>query len=96
MNPRIDTIGHGAPQQASHSGIAPKPGIAFSRVFEQAVRDVDRAIAIPDIEATEPLDARGALELQAAVYRHAERVEIVSRIVDHGVAAVKTVLQTRV
>lgn len=94
MNPRIDAIGHTATQHTGHSGPATKSSTAFSRILEQTLTGIDRGIAVPG--TTEPLDARGALELQAAVYRHAERLEITSRLLDHGVGAVKTVLQTRV
>ena len=44
-----------------------------------------------------PLPVSGsALELQVAAYRHAEHVELATRLADHAVGAVKTILQTRV
>ena len=36
------------------------------------------------------------LAAQAAIYRHAERVELASKLVDYGVGGIKTILQTRV
>ena len=41
-------------------------------------------------------DPAALLAAQAALYREAERIELASRVVDQGVGAVKTLLQTRV
>ena len=74
------------------------PGERGTRSFADAV-----AKAAASLDASPPaspngsqLDATSALELQAAVYRHAERIELASKIVDLGVGAIRTLLQTRV
>jgi hypothetical protein len=92
---RIDHAGAGAAAAAAApSADGTRAGAGFAAALERALGDLDRGAGTP--AATEaPLDARAALELQAAVYREAERVELASKLLDHGLAALKTVLQTR-
>jgi hypothetical protein len=90
---RIDGL-TAARARHEHSRAAGTGG--FARAFEQALRRLDRPDAPATGTATAELDARAALELQAAVYRRAEEIELASRLLDHGVSAVKTILQTRI
>jgi hypothetical protein len=86
-----------SPRPVPASAIAPANGGAtFARVLARALADVDRSAAGLATSNGAALDARQSLELQAAVYRHVERLELASRLIDHGISAVKTVLQTRV
>ena len=49
------------------------------------------------LEAAASTDGpEGLLRVQAEVYRHAEKLEIASKIVDYAVGSVRTLLQTRV
>jgi hypothetical protein len=68
---------------------------SFSETLERALARVDR-FESTSATAVSDLDARTALELQASVYMQEERFELISRLVDHGVSAVKTILQTRI
>lgn len=70
-------------------------GPSFSRVLRDAMRSVERNGVAPGRTSPIPHDSLRALELQAEIYRHSERVELVSKLVDHTVSAVKTLLQTR-
>lgn len=67
---------------------------AFAEVLTRAIRSVDERASAAGSPAN--LDAAAALRLQASVYREAERVELVSKLVDHAVGSIKTLLQTRV
>lgn len=78
-----------------HAGTHPAHSLGGRR-FADALRRTLAAVDETPRPGPEAPDARAALALQAAVYRHAERVELASRLLDHGVSAVKTVLQTRV
>jgi hypothetical protein len=69
---------------------------AFARALERAMERLDAAPGSGAADVARSLEPRRLLELQAAVYAHAERVEIVSKLADHAVGAVKTLLQTRV
>jgi hypothetical protein len=69
---------------------------AFVQALERAMSRLDATPGVDAARAAGPLDPGRILELQTAVYEHAERVEIVSKLADHAVGAVKTLLQTRV
>jgi hypothetical protein len=68
----------------------------FARSLERALASVDADAARGGADAVRTSDPQRLLELQSAIYRHAERVEIVSRLADHAVGTIKTILQTRV
>lgn len=94
MSPRIA----GTPLPASPSReSAPMRGSSpsFAQVFRDAMRAADRSRPETPRASAIPTDASRALALQAEIYRDAERVELVSKLVDHAVSAVKTLLQTR-
>ena len=94
MSARIDLAAAPLrPPVANHAGHGAG---RFGEVLARALGDLDRSAANASPPTAGALDTRGALELQIAVYRHAERVELTSRLIDHGLSAVKTVLQTRV
>jgi hypothetical protein len=67
---------------------AARGGSEFARALARAVADLDRAAPTVPSGAGAALDARAALELQLAVYRHVERVELAARLADHPVSAV--------
>lgn len=68
---------------------------ALHRTFRDVLAAIDRSSTAAPAAAPGHVGAPQALALQAEVYRHAERVELVSRLLDHAVGAVKTLLQTR-
>jgi hypothetical protein len=88
---------HGAPV-VSRDGASPMRGSgarSFAAELARAFDAIDRGDGGRIDAAT--ADAPGALlEIQMAVYRHAERLELASKIVDYAVGSVKTILQTRV
>lgn len=94
MNPTIGAATHAtaAPSPADQSG----PRGAFAHALERAFERLDETPGVDAAGAARALDPQRILALQAAVYRHAEHVEIVSKVADHAVGAVKTLLQTRV
>ena len=71
----------------------PRQGSSFAQTLERAMGAVERSsgatAAVGDLGPAE------ALALQATLYRHAERLELASKLLDHGVGAIKTLLQTR-
>jgi hypothetical protein len=83
-----------AARPASDALTPAAPSRGFAAAFERALRALERGSAEPP--RVSELDAERTLALQASTYRQVERVELVSRLVDHGVGAVKTILQTRV
>ena len=87
----LDRIAAATPSPTAPSVGAPRP---FADAVSRAVASIDASAPAPSVDAS--LDAAQALELQAAVYRHAERIELTSKIVDLGVGAIRTLLQTRV
>lgn len=68
---------------------------SFAHVFRDAVAAAERSGTPSVSRISENSEAARALALQAEIYQQAERVEIVSKLVDHAVSAVKTLLQTR-
>ena len=96
MNPRVRAV---EPQVAVDRA-APQPAVSsgarsFASVLRDAVQTAERGRAARTPDAAQVTDPARALALQAAIYRHAEQVEIVSKVVDHAVSAMKTILQTR-
>jgi hypothetical protein len=67
---------------------------SFEATVARAARALDEAVTAPRPSTT--ADPAALLATQAEIYRHAERLELASRVVDHAVGAVKTILQTRV
>lgn len=94
MSTTIDTVAS-AGGRATNAAPSTTTLGSFARVFERAVGALAHEPAALRLE-TGDLDANAALALQADVYRHAERLELTSKLLDHGVGAVKTLLQTRV
>jgi hypothetical protein len=89
-------VGPPAATPAPHSTASPASGRdAFARALDRAAALVDSAGG-PGTVPAEPLDGAAALRLQLSVYRRAEQLELASRVLDSGVSAVKTILQTRV
>ena len=76
------------------AGAAPQRE-SFANLFDRAVALADATGAAP-ATLGDAADARSALELQLVVYRRAERLELASKVLDSGVSAIKTILQTRV
>ena len=74
----------------------PRRGTSFSdlmtEMLERPLRD--RATIQPSDEFIASVDQ--SLILQARIYREAERIELVSKLIDHSVGAMKTILQSRV
>ncbi len=80
---------------SSPASTAAQANSSFASFLRKAVESADRAHA-KALPAPPPgNDTARALALQAEVYRQAERVELASRLVDHAVGAVKTLLQSR-
>ena len=73
-----------------------QPHGGFRTALEGAMRALERAGAPVAPRPPGEVDAASALALQAEIYRQAERVELASKLLDHAVGAVKTVLQTKV
>lgn len=73
---------HASPAQPAHG----RPG-AFGAVLRALDPGAGRAV-----DASSPASLLAA---QAALYREVHRLEIAARILDQGVSAVKTILQTR-
>lgn len=73
---------------------APGAAARFARALERAAASggVGGDAAA---RSSAPLGAAEALALQADLYARAERLELTSKLLDHGVGAVKTLLQTR-
>ena len=95
MSARVQAV---APATTSPVGTHPagRATGGFRAALDGAVRALERAdrpVSAPDATG---VDAASALALQAEIYRQAERVELASKLLDHAVGAVKTVLQTRV
>lgn len=67
----------------------------FATILRDAVSAADRSRTPSLPVRADAADTVRHLALQAEVYRESERVEIVSRLVDHAVSAVKTLLQSR-
>ena len=72
---------------SAHGANAPS---RFADALERALRSGRPSAA--DLSTQDP---RELLELQASLYRDAQRLELASRAVDHAVGALKTLLQTR-
>lgn len=89
VEPRV-AVDRAAPQPPVSTGAR-----SFASVLRDAVQSAERGRAARSQEASPVTDPARALALQAAIYRHAEQVEIVSKVVDHAVSAMKTILQTR-
>lgn len=89
-------IGAARASQTVATARSSRPAGSFARLLAQMEQRLATGIASePGAAATgRPLDP--AIELQVRVYREAERVELVSKLVDHAVSAAKTVLQTKV
>ena len=68
---------------------------SFASVLRDAVQAAERGRSARTPDTPPVTDTARALALQASIYRHAEQVEIVSKVVDHAVSAMKTILQTR-
>lgn len=68
---------------------------SFAKILRDAVNAAERTQTPALPVRNEASDAARSLALQAEVYRQSERVELVSRLVDHAVGAVKTLLQSR-
>ena len=68
---------------------------SFATILRDAVNAAERT-QTPSLPVSNgATDAARTLAVQAEVYRQSERVELVSRLVDHAVGAVKTLLQSR-
>ena len=93
MTARVGSLSAAAPPHSSASQTGGRD--AFARALERAAALVDSAGNAPAVSAV-PLDGGAALRLQLSVYRRAEQLELASRVLDSGVSAVKTILQTRV
>lgn len=99
MSLRVGPPGSSVPHDAS----ALRPGAtvaaigkpSFAAVLRDAVSAADRSRTPSLPIRTDVSETARHLALQAEVYRESERVEIVSRLVDHAVSAVKTLLQSR-
>ena len=72
------------------------PHTSFAATLERASRALESPVASAARASGPTSPMAEAIELQARVYRDAERVELASKLLDHAVGAVKTVLQTRV
>lgn len=68
---------------------------SFAAILRDAVNAAERTKTPSLPVRNDASDAARSLALQAEVYRQSERVELVSRLVDHAVGAVKTLLQSR-
>ena len=83
----------GAPSHESGGTNRPRGG--FAGALDHALRALEPQRAT-SVAATGELDPAAALALQASIYRDAERLELASKLLDYGVGAVKTILQTKV
>lgn len=68
---------------------------SFAKILRDAVNAAERTQTPAHPLRNGATDTERSLALQAEVYRQSERVELVSRLVDHAVGAVKTLLQSR-
>jgi hypothetical protein len=75
--------------------VTPNGKPSFATILRDAVNAADRGRTPSLPVRADASDTARSLALQAEVYRESERVEIVSRLVDHAVSAVKTLLQSR-
>ena len=91
---RPSTVEHTAPVRAGHETALVAPRSSFAEALARAAGRLDAGPKA--LVAAEALEPRRVVELQLAVYRHAERVELASKLADHAIGAVKTLLQTRV
>jgi len=85
-----------APQASVGPNAGGRAGGGFRAALDGAVRALERADTRVTAPASGEVDAASSLALQAEIYRQAERVELTSKLLDHAVGSVKTVLQTRV
>ena len=73
-----------------------QPQEGFGRVLQRVGERIDRGEHLVTRLAAAPadLDAGQAIALQAGIYRYAETVDLVGKLVDRGCSAVKTTLQS--
>jgi hypothetical protein len=84
-----------SPERAAPASASIASSKTFRETFERLLATADPAARrTPHVPSVATADTT-ALELQARVYREAERAELISKLVDHTVGAVKTILQTR-
>jgi hypothetical protein len=93
VSARVDAAAQAA---VAGSRLGASGSTGFRAALERALGSLDRATPSLDATRAGAIDAQSALELQAEVYRYAERVELTSKLVDHTIGAAKTLLQTRV
>jgi hypothetical protein len=91
---RPATVDQTAPARAGLETALVAPRSSFAQVLARAAGRLDAGPR--PLGAAEALEPRRVVELQLAVYRHAERVELASKLADHAIGAIKTLLQTRV
>lgn len=89
------SIGVDGSSRHSFPSVTSSGKASFARILRDAVNAVERTQTSSIPVRTDSSDAARTLALQAEVYRQSERVELVSRFVDHAVGAVKTLLQSR-
>lgn len=68
---------------------------SLSSVFERTLSALNGLNQAPQLPAND-LSSPDVLRLQVEMYRQAEQIELASKLLDHGVSAVKTILQTRI
>ena len=70
----------------------------FSQILHNLGREIDTSEAtmrgaVQSLRAGADLAPEGLIALQIGVYRYNEAIDLVSRVVDHAVSGVKTVVQ---
>ena len=89
------TVGIDGSARRPGAPVNPSGRPSFAAILRDAVSAADRSRTPSLPVRAEASDTVRHLALQAEVYRESQRVEIVSRLVDHAVSAVKTLLQSR-
>jgi hypothetical protein len=91
----VSSTARARPNEPFGTSPANEKRAGFGETLERVVASLDRTGQSPQTIAADASPS-SLLAAQAELYRDAERIELASRLLDHSVSAIKTILQTRI